>query len=216
MKDFIFCAGVGELDILEFNIEMLDFLRVCWCSKFRVICQRFNAADGKFCLVYGLAQVHAAHDALRENGGHENVEHQIDDCCGDVAGTRCNKECRGDENEGDAVDERRVRAHDEFPAAGICSDHLMVIINRFIEILEGENGLLEDFHNGDAAHVFDRFCIHVFERLHVFLHKVLALVHLGAERDDGVGNWDEGGDAKTPIENEQQYERGDGNDDGPC
>ena len=67
----------------------------------------------------------------------------------------------------------------------------MVIINCFIEVLERENGLLENFHDGDATHVFDRFGIHVFERLHVLLHKVFALVHLGTERDDGVGNWDE-------------------------
>jgi len=76
--------------------------------------------------------------------------------------------------------------------------------------------LLENFHDGDAAYIFDRFGIHVFERLHVLLHKVLALVHLGAERGDGVGNWNEGGDSKTPIENEHQHERGDGNDDGSC
>jgi len=136
VKDFILCAGIGETDILEFNIEVLNFLRIFRCSKFRVICQRFNATDGEFCLVYGLAQVHATHDALRKNGGYENIEHQVDDCCGDVARACCDKECSWNENEGNAVDERRVRAHDEFPAAGICSDHLMVIINCFIEVLE--------------------------------------------------------------------------------
>ena len=76
--------------------------------------------------------------------------------------------------------------------------------------------MLENFDDGNAAHIFDGFGVHIFERLHVLLHKVLALVHLGTERDDGIGNWDEGYDAKTPIENEHQYERGDGNDDGPC
>ena len=123
--------------------------------------------------------------------------------------------CRNEE-QCDAVDKRRVRAHDELPTARICSDHLMVIINCLIKILERENRLLENFHDGNAAHIFNGFDVHVFERLHVFLHKVLALVHLGTERDDGIGNWDEGYDAKTPIENEHQYERGDGNNDGSC
>ena len=92
----------------------------------------------------------------------------------------------------------------------------MISFDGVVKVLEGIDSLLENLDYGDAAHIFDRFDVHFFEGLHVFLHKVLAFVHLGAERDDCIGDWNDGRDSQSPVKYEHQDKRCDGDDDGAC
>ena len=73
---------------------------------------------------------------------------------------------------------------------------------------------MENLDHRDAAHVFNCFAVHFFERLHVAFHELRAFAAKGAQDKDGVCDGYKCGKAKTPIKNEHHHERDNRDKDG--
>ena len=83
--------------------------------------------------------------------------------------------------------------------------HLRVFDYGVVKRLERVDRLLEDLHDGDAAHVFGSGLGHVHLRLHVALHKMCVLAsHHGEHARDSEDGRNQACEPHAPVEDEQR------------
>ena len=115
------------------------------------------------------------------------------------------------------VDDDRIERHRLLPHVCIAKDHLIIIHDAPVEVLEGVDGLLENLHYRDAAHIFHCLGIHFLKGVHVRLHE---LPSLGPHHiPHGHHGNDYGNDTcqpKPPVEPGYEYDRHQRNQYGSC
>ena len=108
-----------------------------------------------------------------------------------------------------ARDHHGIESHWARPVASVGHDHPVVVLNAAVKVLEGIDGLLEHLDHRYAAHIFDRFSVHLLKGIHVLAHEFPAggvhHVHHCPSCDDQRNH---AGQSELPVDCENQN-RGD-------